>query len=82
MLSQARPKDIELFVALAKLGPTSPGELPLKVVIPGFIISEFDDAQPIHSHAHAVARSANPLNNLGVFFCNVLSFIEFYEILA
>ena len=40
MLKQARPKDVELFVALAKLGPTAPDELPLKVVIPGFIISE------------------------------------------
>jgi flagellar biosynthetic protein FliP len=40
MLKQARPKDVELFVALAKLGPTSPEKLPLKVVIPGFIISE------------------------------------------
>jgi flagellar biosynthetic protein FliP len=44
MLSQARPKDIELFVALAKLGPTTPAELPLKVVIPGFIISELRTA--------------------------------------
>ena len=44
MLRQARPKDIELFVALAKLGPTSPDKLPLKVVIPGFIISELRTA--------------------------------------
>jgi flagellar biosynthesis protein FliP len=44
MLSQARPKDIELFVAMAKLGPTTPAELPLKVVIPGFIISELRTA--------------------------------------
>jgi flagellar biosynthetic protein FliP len=44
MLAQARPKDIELFVALAKLGPTSPADLPLKVVIPGFIISELRTA--------------------------------------
>jgi flagellar biosynthetic protein FliP len=44
MLAQARPKDIELFVALAKLPPTSPSELPLKVVIPGFIISELRTA--------------------------------------
>ncbi len=40
MLKQARPKDVELFVGLAKLGPTSPENLPLKVVIPGFIVSE------------------------------------------
>jgi flagellar biosynthetic protein FliP len=44
MLKQTRPKDVELFVALAKLGPTSPEQLPLKVVIPGFIISELRTA--------------------------------------
>lgn len=44
MLKQARPKDIELFVALAKMGPTTPESLPLKVVIPGFIISELRTA--------------------------------------
>jgi len=44
MLAQARPKDIELFVALAKLQPTTPADLPLKVVIPGFIISELRTA--------------------------------------
>lgn len=44
MLKQARPKDVELFVAMAKLGPTSPDQLPLKVVIPGFIISELRTA--------------------------------------
>jgi flagellar biosynthesis protein FliP len=40
MLKQARPKDVELFVALAKLPPTTPDQLPLRVVIPGFVISE------------------------------------------
>jgi flagellar biosynthesis protein FliP len=44
MLSQTRPKDVELFVALAKLEPTDPANLPLKVVIPGFIISELRTA--------------------------------------
>jgi flagellar biosynthetic protein FliP len=44
MLKQARPKDVELFVAMAKLGPTAPEKLPLKVVIPGFIISELRTA--------------------------------------
>jgi flagellar biosynthetic protein FliP len=44
MLKQTRPKDVELFVALAKLGPTTPDQLPLKVVIPGFIISELRTA--------------------------------------
>lgn len=44
MLAQTRPKDVELFVAIAKLPPTTPSELPLKVVIPGFIISELRTA--------------------------------------
>jgi flagellar biosynthetic protein FliP len=44
MLRQTRPKDVELFVAMAKLGPTAPERLPLKVVIPGFIISELRTA--------------------------------------
>ncbi len=40
MLKQARAKDVELFVALAKLPPTAPDQLPLRVVVPGFVISE------------------------------------------
>jgi flagellar biosynthetic protein FliP len=44
MLRQVRPKDVELFVGLAKLGPTPPDKLPLKVVVPGFIISELRTA--------------------------------------
>ncbi len=44
MLKQTRPKDVELFVALAKLGPTAPDQLPLKIVIPSFIISELRTA--------------------------------------
>ncbi len=44
MLKQTRPKDVELFVEMAKLGPTSLENLPLKVVIPGFIISELRTA--------------------------------------
>jgi flagellar biosynthetic protein FliP len=44
MLKQARPKDVELFAALAQLGPTPVDKLPLKVVIPGFIISELRTA--------------------------------------
>ena len=40
MLKQARAKDVELFVALAKLAPTPPDKLPLRVVVPGFVISE------------------------------------------
>jgi flagellar biosynthetic protein FliP len=44
MLKQTRPKDVELFVSLAKLEPTSPDQLPLRVVIPAFIISELRTA--------------------------------------
>lgn len=44
MLRQARPKDVELFAAMARLQPTKPEELPLRVVIPGFIISELRTA--------------------------------------
>jgi len=44
MLKQTRPKDVELFVAMAKMAPTAPDQLPLRVVIPGFIISELRTA--------------------------------------
>jgi flagellar biosynthetic protein FliP len=44
MLKQARAKDVELFAALGKLPPTSPDQLPLKVVVPGFIVSELRTA--------------------------------------
>ncbi len=44
MLKQARPKEVELFAVLARIGPTAPDNLPLKVVIPGFIISELRTA--------------------------------------
>ncbi len=44
MLKQTRPKDVELFVAMAKMQPTSPDQLPLRVVIPAFIISELRTA--------------------------------------
>ena len=44
MLKQTRPKDVELFVAMAKIGPTPPEKLPLKIVIPSFIISELRTA--------------------------------------
>lgn len=40
MLKQTRPKDVALFVSMAKMAPTAPDELPLRVVIPAFIISE------------------------------------------
>jgi flagellar biosynthetic protein FliP len=44
MLKQTRPKDVELFADLAKLPPTAAAELPLKVVVPGFILSELRTA--------------------------------------
>jgi len=44
MLRQTRPKDVELFVALAKLPPTPPERLPLRVVVPGFLVSELRTA--------------------------------------
>jgi flagellar biosynthetic protein FliP len=44
MLKQTRPKDLELFVSMAKLPPTSVADLPLRVVIPSFIISELRTA--------------------------------------
>ena len=44
MLKQTRPKDLEVFVAMAKLPPTKVEELPLRVVTPAFIISELRTA--------------------------------------
>jgi flagellar biosynthetic protein FliP len=44
MLKQTRPKDVELFVSMAKMQPTAPDQLPLRVVIPAFIISELRTA--------------------------------------
>ncbi|HLH52288.1 MAG TPA: flagellar type III secretion system pore protein FliP [Verrucomicrobiae bacterium] len=44
MLKQTRPKDVELFVSMAKLEPSAAEELPLRVVIPSFVISELRTA--------------------------------------
>jgi len=44
MLKQTRPKDVELFVSMAKLPPTQVQDLPLRVVTPAFIISELRTA--------------------------------------
>jgi flagellar biosynthetic protein FliP len=44
MLRQTRPKDVELFVSMAKLPPTRVEDLPLRVVTPAFIISELRTA--------------------------------------
>ena len=40
MLGQAREKDVEVFIGLAKLGPITREQLPMRVIIPGFILSE------------------------------------------
>ena len=40
MLQQARAKDVEVFVELARLGPVTTDQLPMRVIIPGFILSE------------------------------------------
>ncbi|HTL16928.1 MAG TPA: flagellar type III secretion system pore protein FliP [Patescibacteria group bacterium] len=44
MLKQTRPKDVELFVSMAKIEPSTTQDLPLRVVIPAFIISELRTA--------------------------------------
>ena len=44
MLRQTRPKDVDLFSGRAGLGPTASENLPMKVVIPSFIISELRTA--------------------------------------
>ena len=44
MLSQTRPRDVELFASLNNQEISSPDELPMKVVIPAFIISELRTA--------------------------------------
>jgi flagellar biosynthetic protein FliP len=44
MLKQTRPKDLELFISMAKLPPTRVEDLPLRIVTPSFIISELRTA--------------------------------------
>ena len=44
MLKQTRPADVELFVSMAKMQPTAPEQLPLRVVTPAFIVSELRTA--------------------------------------
>jgi flagellar biosynthetic protein FliP len=44
MLRQTRPKDLELFVGIARMEPGDPQQLPLRVVIPAFVISELRTA--------------------------------------
>lgn len=40
MLRQTNSADIEFFLGLARMGPTTVGELPMRVVIPAYMISE------------------------------------------
>lgn len=40
MLRQARTRDVEFFVGLSGIGPTQVQDLPLRVVVPAFVISE------------------------------------------
>ena len=44
MLRQTRPKDVELFVSMARIQATDASKLPLRVVIPAFVISELRTA--------------------------------------
>jgi flagellar biosynthetic protein FliP len=44
MLKQARPKDVDLFATLGKVTVSSAEQLPLKVVIPAFVLSELRTA--------------------------------------
>jgi flagellar biosynthetic protein FliP len=44
MLKQTRTQDVEVFVSMAKMQPTPPNQLPLRIVIPAFIISELRTA--------------------------------------
>jgi flagellar biosynthetic protein FliP len=44
MLRQTRQSDIEFFLGLSRMGPTSIEDVPLKVLIPSFILSELRTA--------------------------------------
>lgn len=44
MLKQTRQNDLNLFVSLAKIKVNNPEDLPMRVVIPSFIISELKTA--------------------------------------
>ena len=44
MLKQTRPKDVEFFLGLARVGPTTLDNVPLRVVIPSFVLSEMTTA--------------------------------------
>jgi flagellar biosynthetic protein FliQ len=44
MLKQTRTRDLEYFLALGGFGPTAVNDLPMRVVIPAFVISELQTA--------------------------------------
>jgi flagellar biosynthetic protein FliP len=44
MLKQTRPRDLEYFLQLGGYGPTAVRDLPMRVVIPAFVISELQTA--------------------------------------
>jgi flagellar biosynthetic protein FliP len=44
MLKQTRTRDLEYFLELGGFGPTSVRDLPMRVVIPAFVISELQTA--------------------------------------
>lgn len=44
MLKQTRPKDVEFFLGLSRMGPTTLENVPLRVVIPSFVLSELTTA--------------------------------------
>ncbi|MBM3845289.1 MAG: flagellar type III secretion system pore protein FliP [Verrucomicrobia bacterium] len=44
MLRQTRPKDVELFIAMARMSPMAAADVPLRIVVPAFIISELRTA--------------------------------------
>jgi flagellar biosynthetic protein FliP len=44
MLKQTRTKDLEFFLELGRFGPTPVAQLPMRVVVPAFVISELQTA--------------------------------------
>ena len=44
MLKQTKIDDVEFFLDLANMGPTSSAELPMRVVVPSFVMSEIRTA--------------------------------------
>jgi flagellar biosynthetic protein FliP len=44
MLKQTRTRDIEFFLELGRFGPTPVADLPMRVIIPAFVISELQTA--------------------------------------